>query len=189
MSRRHRRPARRGFRVPRRLLKLLDPLLYRLSVLRLRPFLQRTDIRAIVEAGFTYRGFSLYRSIRSVQNVDELTGLAERFHSIRPRVIVEIGTRAGGTLFSFIRSNPQAELVVSIDLPGGNFGGGYSARKLRLFQQFVSDRPQTRLECLRVDSHAPETLTRLKQLLAGRPIDALFIDGDHRATKVSSRTS
>jgi cephalosporin hydroxylase len=158
----------------------LNPLLFQLSLRRLKHRLPITGIPDIVNATFSYRGFGYYQTIRSIQNRHELQRLVERFQQVQPRVIVEIGTHQGGTLFSFVRSNPQAELVVSIDLPGGQFGGGYSEPKIRLFQQFVADRPQTQLACLRVDSHQASTLTELQRLLAGRPIDALFIDGDHR---------
>jgi cephalosporin hydroxylase len=166
-------------RLNRRIARPLDPLLFYLSRRRIKRALQAVAIADIVKATYTYRGFGYYQTIRSAQNDKELQQMIERVQRLQPRVIVEIGTHRGGTLFSFIRSNPQAELVVSIDLPGGKFGGGYTEPKIKLFQQFVVDRPQTQLACLRVDSHQSSTLAALQQLLAGRPIDALFIDGDH----------
>jgi predicted O-methyltransferase YrrM len=33
--------------------------------------------------------------------------------------------------------------------------------------------------CLRADSHDPRTVAQVKSLLGSRPIDFLFIDGDH----------
>ena len=97
----------------------------------------------------------------------------------QPRVILEIGTRSGGTLFAWVRASQAAELVISVDLPEGRFGGGYDERRTRLYREFAADRPQTRMGMLRVDSHSEETLRTVKQLLAGRTIDFLFIDGDH----------
>ena len=36
------------------------------------------------------------------------------------------------------------------------------------------------LDCLRADSHAPETRAALEKALGGEKIDFLYIDGDHR---------
>jgi predicted O-methyltransferase YrrM len=94
-------------------------------------------------------------------------------------VVVEIGTARGGSLYTWCRAlSPPPKLVVSIDLPEGKFGGGYPREKEDFFQQFVDDRP-TELVCLRGDSHEEETLTTLEEVLSGRAIDCLYIDGDH----------
>lgn len=182
-TQRRAKPRRR--RMPEFLVKWLDPLWYQLSVRRLRAALSQTTPAAIAAATFSYRGFGAYRSIRAAQQIDEFAALTQYFQQHSPRVIVEIGTRHGGTLFSWIRSNPQAELVVSIDLPGGKFGGGFSQQQMQFFREFVRDRPQTQLEFLRADSHDPATRHELERILAGRPIDALFIDGDHTYAGVS----
>jgi predicted O-methyltransferase YrrM len=92
--------------------------------------------------------------------------------------VVEIGTASGGTLFLLSRvSSPQA-LLVSIDLPGGAFGGGYHAWRAPLYRSFATG--GQRIVLLRGSSHAPEMLARLRKVLGDRPIDLLFIDGDHR---------
>ena len=76
---------------------------------------------------------------------------------------MEIGTRDGGTLFLWSQASQALELLVSIDLPGGIHGGGYPAQRAKLYRLFTANQPQCQLELLR-----------------GRPIDFLFIDGDHR---------
>src|SRR5438093_4155214 len=49
----------------------------------------------------------------------EILGLLRRVKQLRPRVVVEIGTANGGTLFLFARvAAPDARLV-SLDLPTG----------------------------------------------------------------------
>ena len=68
-------------------------------------------------------------------------------------------------------------ILISIDLPGGKFGGGYSPFRIPIYKRFARDRQQ--LHLLRADSHAAPTLAETKRLLADRPIDFLFIDGDH----------
>src|ERR1017187_8257218 len=56
------------------------------------------------------------------QNKSELERLMERVASIKPRVVVEIGTARGGTLFLLsCVADPHAHLI-SIDLPAGWHG-------------------------------------------------------------------
>ena len=73
-------------------------------------------------------------------------------------------------------AEPEA-LIVSIDLPGGPFGGGYTDDEGLAFDRFA--KPGQRLVRLREDSHAEATKHRLEEVLEGRKVDLLFIDGDH----------
>jgi predicted O-methyltransferase YrrM len=107
----------------------------------------------------------------------ELVRLAELVAERRPRVVVEIGTANGGTLFCFARLAAPDALLVSIDLPGGVHGGGYPGWKKALYRSFA--RTGQRIELLRGDSHSDAVRRRLEAHLAGRPIDLLLIDGDH----------
>jgi hypothetical protein len=50
--------------------------------------------------------------------------------TLKPERILEIGTASGETLFLFTRVSCQNTIVVSIDLPGGKFGGGYLKQKI-----------------------------------------------------------
>jgi predicted O-methyltransferase YrrM len=112
------------------------------------------------------------------QKVTELESLLALIRDRRPRTVVEIGTHRGGTLFALCQVADPAALVVSIDLPKGLFGGGYSRQDAKRFQEFA--RPDQQLMTLRRNSHSRRTVRRLKKLLQGRPIDFLMIDGDHR---------
>jgi predicted O-methyltransferase YrrM len=112
-----------------------------------------------------------------VQDVDELVPLLHDVKILNPRTVVEIGTHRGGTLYLWTRlAQPDATLI-SIDLPGGKFGGGYSPFRIPIYRRFRRDRQK--LHLLRADSHSSSTRNETKLLLAGRPIDLLFIDGDH----------
>ena len=114
----------------------------------------------------------------AAQKVPELERLVALVRERRPRTVVEIGTDKGGTLFAWCQlANPEA-LLVSIDLPKGLFGGGYSWRDARRFRKFFTQ-PDQRLYALRRDSHDPKTVRRLQGILAGEAIDFLMIDGDH----------
>jgi hypothetical protein len=45
---------------------------------------------------------------------------------------LEIGTARGGTLFFLTRLASPHATIVSVDLPGGPFGGGYPRRRALL---------------------------------------------------------
>ena len=73
-------------------------------------------------------------------------------------------------------ADPEAR-IFSIDLPGGEFGGGYNERSLPLFQSFRQ--PGQTLECLRGSSHDPAIRDAFAKQLGDDKLDFLFIDGDH----------
>lgn len=93
------------------------------------------------------------------------------------RNVLEIGTDSGGTFFLWCQLAEPDGVVVSIDLPGGRFGGGYKEEKIPRFRRYGL--PGQSLHFLRVDSHDPSTRSSLVEILDGRKIDFLMIDGDH----------
>lgn len=111
------------------------------------------------------------------QHRPEITALAELIEKKRPKVAVEIGTAAGGTLFLTSCLAADGALIVSIDLPHGMYGGGYPEWKIPLYENFARRGQQIGL--IRGDSHTDETFAKLQFFLKGRTIDYLFIDGDH----------
>lgn len=118
------------------------------------------------------------RFFNAVQVPSELAALGEILAEHRPERALEIGTFQGGTLLFLTRlANPQAT-IVSMDLPGGMFGGGYGARR-RFFYRRLAGRRQ-KLHLLQGDSHSAEMFERAKAALGNRSLDYLFIDGDHR---------
>jgi len=108
----------------------------------------------------------------------ELAALGEILAERHPEQALEIGTAWGGTLFFLTRLASARATIVSVDLPGGMFGGGYDAWRRWFYQRFA--RRNQRLHLLQGDSHSDGTLERVKAKLAGQPLDFLFIDGDHR---------
>jgi predicted O-methyltransferase YrrM len=113
----------------------------------------------------------------AVQQPEELTALGEILAGRRPERALEIGTADGGTLLFLTRLAAPRATIVSIDLPGGRFGGGYSASRAWFYKRFA--RRGQRLQLLRGDSHTGEMLERVKAVLGGQALDYLFIDGDH----------
>jgi predicted O-methyltransferase YrrM len=74
----------------------------------------------------------------------------------------------------------EAKKIVSIDLPGGEFGGGYHPKRERLYKEFIADCPSTEMVLLRIDSQTESARDAAVQALENCPLDFLFIDGDHR---------
>jgi cephalosporin hydroxylase len=159
--------------------KVFDAVAWRLSKHELHKLMERRGLEEIIGATQDYIGRGFYARIHAVQVPSEIKPVAQLVQKLRPKTIVEIGTFKGGTLFVWCRTNPQAELFVSIDLPGGRYGGGYDRRRRRLYQEFLADRPQSRMVLVQADSHLSETLEELKTALQERLIDLLYVDGDH----------
>jgi GT2 family glycosyltransferase/glycosyltransferase involved in cell wall biosynthesis/cephalosporin hydroxylase/predicted nucleic acid-binding Zn-ribbon protein len=111
------------------------------------------------------------------QKGTELAPLLDYLAERELRTVVEIGTQHGGTFYAWCQIAAPDAVVVSIDLPGGAFGGGYSEDDIERFRTY--GQAEQELHFLRLDSHDPSTLARLKEILAGERIDFLFIDGDH----------
>lgn len=126
---------------------------------------------------FVYRGHGHFRSIRPRQNPVEIEGLFEAVCTLRPRFVLEIGTARGGTLYLWTQAAAPDATLVSLDLPGGEFGGGYLDCRSPLYQSFAA--PGQRLHLERADSHEPSSLARVQAIFDKQPIDFAFIDGDH----------
>lgn len=141
---------------------------------------QVTAPQDAVDLLWAYSGGGHYRTLLPNQDKGEIRRLLQTVQDLQPKVIVEIGTRDGGSLYLWSRAGAQLEALISIDLPGGIHGGGYPAAREKFYQLFVSDHPQATLHLMRADSQQQATVDQLKRMLKGRPIDFLFIDGDHR---------
>ncbi len=123
-------------------------------------------------------------SIEPIQLSDELERLLVALRATSPKTILEIGTAQGGTLFLFSRIATGDATILSVDLPGGPFGGGYNAWKIPIYKSFANGRQKIHL--VRGDSHSQSTLRRVQEILGGTPLDFLFIDGDHSYDGVKS---
>jgi len=100
------------------------------------------------------------------QRVDELAEALWLAASVDPKVIVEIGCDAGGTLFCWRQlCNDVYGITLADNSPAT--GGQLYPLNDHGAQVFIGD------------SHDPAALAWLREHLAGRPIDVLHIDGDH----------
>ena len=121
--------------------------------------------------------------INAVQNKSEILKLLKLLETRSPRLLIEIGTLNGGTLFLFSRIASANARLISIDLPGGIHGGGYPFWKIPLYKHLLCE--GRRVTLVRADSHHENTIHKVTNLLQGEKVDFLFIDGDHTYEGVS----
>jgi len=133
--------------------------------------LKRSDPETLVE-------FSLsHRVIEPLQVRSEFQRFAKLVAYRKPKAVLEIGTCRGGTLFVLSRLADEGATIISVDLPGGKFGGGYHWLQTPIFKCFPK-RGQ-KLHLIRDNSHETETREKVEHILGGQRLDLLFIDGDH----------
>jgi cephalosporin hydroxylase len=135
------------------------------------------DLDDIIDTAYDYRGYGAYRSLEPMQVREEFRPFAEAIAAINPETVCEIGTARGGSYYVW-RRFLDATTYISIDLPGGRFGGGHSTRRAEFLATALAP-DDVEQAFVRGNSHAPETARRIEQILDGRTIDFLFIDGDH----------
>jgi cephalosporin hydroxylase len=114
-----------------------------------------------------------------LQDREELRRLWALLEREPPRVVVEIGTKFGGSLFLLARVSAPDALLVGIDLPSA-----YHPSLERVYRAFAG--PAQRIRLVRRDSHDPAALRQARRVLDGRPVDLLHIDGDHSLEGVRS---
>lgn len=158
---------------------LLNYFAFNYSKYKLKASFNLKSFDEIYDFTQSYVGRGYYDRISLHQYKGEFMAFTEYVANIKPKVVVEIGTKKGGSLFMWARCFKPKHLI-SIDLPGGIHGGGYSAKKIPFYKCFLDDEKDSKVSLIQEDSHASSTVEKLKQLLNGEKIDFLFIDGDHR---------
>ena len=153
--------------------RILGLFILPLALVKTKSLNQSCDLNALLN--FAFNG--LMGLIKPAQVYSEISQLLKLVDRIKPGVILEIGTANGGTLFCFSHVASEAAVIISIDLPGGKFGGGYPKWRESLYKSFILQGQKIHL--LRADSHKTETLEQVEAVLHGRKVDFIFIDGDH----------
>ncbi len=142
-------------------------------LIKSRSYTSKSDLNLLLK--FVYEDSA--GLMKPIQVRSEILGLLKKIKEIKPSNILEIGTANGGTLFLFTRVATQNARIMSIDLPGGEFGGGYPGWKSSFYKSFALSNQEIIL--LRADSHDDKTLNQIKDLAGENSLDFLFIDGDH----------
>ncbi len=105
------------------------------------------------------------------QKTTEITSLLSELQKLQPKTVVEIGTHRGGTMFLFSQACSPSAILISIDF---QYPSLHYPKAIPAFK-----RPLQRIICIQADSHQATTLKQVRRLIKNRPIDFLFIDGDH----------
>lgn len=135
------------------------------AILRKRPLVDEVDL--------TNKAMLL----GAIQKPTELHSFLNFMKGRLMDTIVEIGTARGGVFYALCQIGGNEAKIISIDMPGGAFGGGYVETDIETFKTFGKDGQH--LHFIRKDSHKEETRKELVKILKGKKIDLLFIDGDH----------
>lgn len=114
----------------------------------------------------------LWRShfFRPLQRKSEILRLIETVAALRPAAICEIGAAGGGTTFLLAQAAAKNAIVMTIDL-------AFTESRTAAVSRFASE--GQKIICLQNDSHRPETVSAVRDCLAGRALDVLYLDGDH----------
>ena len=117
-----------------------------------------------------------FQEFRPYQQRSELAAFLDRALRLRPAAICEIGAASGGTLCALAHV-ARASLLVSVDID-------FTAARLHALPKL--GRHDQTIVCVAGDSHSEPVRARVASLLGGRPLDLLFIDGDHSYAGVSA---
>ncbi len=124
---------------------------------------------------------------KAVQKPGELCQLWALIKSLkRPQIILEIGTAFGGNLFFFSKLATKNALFISIDLPPKNLSNFEEVKNMTTSDFHSKNLKNTQtLFSIREDSQSQESLKKVIDLLNGRKIDLLYLDGDHSFEGIS----
>lgn len=110
------------------------------------------------------------RNFYSMQKDTEVKFLMSLVHGHKAKVICEIGSSDGGTLFLLSRAAQPDCRLISIDI---------SYYLSRMFSHRKFAQSKQKIICIKGDSKSHETIRKVQSALHGHQIDVLFIDGDH----------
>ena len=119
------------------------------------------------------RGDDLYEGIfqraqtLALQRKDEIRGMMRVARTIRPKVVMEIGTDRGGSFYNWIKCQDTVERAIASELRGVPFA-----------EPFREHFPNVDILAISGSSYAPEQVASVSSWLGNDTIDCLFIDGD-----------
>ena len=135
----------------------------------------REQIKSILLAAYSVK------RKHAVQRINELAELLQLIKRLRTRIfiVLEIGTAFGGNLYLLSKIAGLNANIISIDLPPQIDRLSRHMRKLCFSNELRKNvRRSQNLHLLRRHSHAKETFDEVRDILEGRFVNLLFIDGD-----------
>ena len=125
---------------------------------------------------FVKRNF--LKKFKPIQKDSEFIQTINLIDKIKPKIIMEIGTFNGGSLFVFSKMLSDNGHIISLDFPGRFFFGiPYIKLDKYIYKNFVNK--TQKIDILIGDSHSLEKINEVKEKLNSNKLDILFIDGDH----------
>jgi len=103
----------------------------------------------------------------------EVVQVQQAIRDVGGTVYAEIGSTYGGSYWAFGSCLPVGSLLLSVDRPLVDTEGSVAEAVAYMRARHYDPR------MVQGDSHAATTLEQAVAVLGGRPIDVLFIDGDH----------
>jgi hypothetical protein len=119
------------------------------------------------------------------QNLQEFENLLAEFSNLDVNCFIEIGSLYGWTLQHFIHYANEGSTAISIDLPVRKFVGPGDWRVQKQEDNYKNVWPvwakqkKCKLYLIPDESQKAETQETVNDILKGRNIDFLFIDGNH----------
>jgi len=120
-----------------------------------------------------------------LQNDFEIKALVDIYKDLKPRVVLEIGSAHGGTLWCWITNSEKGTEIVSVDLIGTHkiYGGMQGLIESRALWDGWANDAEVELNVIEGDSNLDETA----ELVRGfAPFDFIFIDGGHEFMSVAT---
>ncbi|MHA2127864.1 MAG: O-methyltransferase [Promethearchaeota archaeon] len=157
-----------------------------LAANRLKSFSKNfNNMEEIVDLGFNFRfslpyiPLSLNKNVclKTFQNKYEIIEFLKLIEIIQPKIVLEIGTAIGGTLYLISRFSASNAILISVDLPEVLKGSITFSNNPLFLRNFVQKRQK--VVVIRGNSHKFLTFQKIKKILKKRKLDVLFIDGDH----------
>lgn len=127
------------------------------------------SLEALVQYAFEFRAAGV--RIDPEQGRREIKSLLESVVRLKPRVLLEIGTYHGGTLFLFAAVADSSARILSLDLYQ------HAHWRFPIYKSFP--RGKQSIELMAGNSHNPKTLKEVLRILGQDKLDFLFIDADH----------
>ena len=109
-----------------------------------------------------------------IQNQSEIIKACLFFHSLKVENFIEIGTDKGGTFALWSKLSGDG-LKISVDLPHAEFGTNFNLQERNLFLSKLGNN----VHLIQGSSHENSTQKKVDEILQGKKVDFLFIDGDH----------
>lgn len=111
----------------------------------------------------------VYNTKNIAQIIPEMAEFLDKLESLRPKVIVEVGSYCCGVLACIAKILPDS-LFIAIDIGEPETNPDAEANIKTILNLHILSKH---------DSRDPKTVDDLKKILKGKEIDLLFIDGDH----------